>query len=101
MTAMTDGDGNIITQGQKPMATSLPVVIASDQGAIPVSFEATEAALPENAAKEQSGNLEDIAILLRQLICETRSTRLMMASVFQKDPGDFDRNSGEIGMFLQ
>ena len=51
--------GRINTLGQKTMANSTPVVLPSDQSAIPVS--ATALPLPVNAAQETGGNLAIIA----------------------------------------
>jgi hypothetical protein len=66
--------GAALTEGQKAMAASVPVVIASDQSAVPVSgtvgvsnFPATQPIsavslpLPTNAAQETGGNLAAIA----------------------------------------
>src|SRR5579863_7336946 len=81
---------NLPAEGQALSAASLPVVIASDQSAVPVSVSGI--ALPANAAQESGGNLDQIAQLAyinRLILAELRALRLMQASVMtggQIDP---------------
>lgn len=54
------------TLGQKAMAASVPVAIASDQPAVPVSAAALP--LPANAAQETGGNLDTITALTKSIL---------------------------------
>lgn len=58
ITALNSIDSKTPSQGQKTMANSEPVVIASDQSAIPVTV--SSATLPTNAAQENGGHLASI-----------------------------------------
>lgn len=60
--SVVDSAGGSITVGQKAMAASVPVVIASDQSTVPVS--AATLPLPTNAAQETDGNLAVLASLI-------------------------------------
>jgi hypothetical protein len=96
--------GAALTEGQKTMAASIPVVIASDQGAIPItgSISATSAATatalpPLNTEGVSSALSQDLAgnlrtklpmeqvdpqiWLLEQMLGELRAMRLNLASV--------------------
>jgi hypothetical protein len=81
---------NLPPEGQATSAASLPVVIASDQSAVPVSVSAI--ALPANAAQETGGNLDSISRLVyvnHLILAELRALRMMQASVMtgaQVDP---------------
>jgi fibronectin-binding autotransporter adhesin len=70
---LTQVGGSALTEGQKAMAASVPVVIASDQSAVPVSgtvavsavagtvaISAAALPLPANAAQESGGNLASL-----------------------------------------
>jgi hypothetical protein len=74
--------------GQAVSAASLPVVIASDQSAVPVSVGAI--ALPANASQESGGNLDKLTQLISintQILAELRALRVMQSSVMAVDGG--------------
>lgn len=58
---LQDNAGTAITVGQKPMSSSLPVVIASDQSAVPVSQSGTWTVQPGNTQNTTAWLTQDAA----------------------------------------
>jgi hypothetical protein len=84
----------INTQGQKTMATSTPVVLASDQAAIPVTvpnplpISAAALPLPANAAIESGGHLAalDVTLDAAQGAPSSGQAGPMVQEIIEQDP---------------
>lgn len=85
--------------GQKAMAASLPVTLASDQGNVPVSGSVTVSnlpaiqpvsaavlPLPTNAAQELGGTQATQNDILLLILQELQTHRLLLASAYGVDP---------------
>jgi len=86
---VTQVAGSAISLGQKPMASSFPVVIASDQGAIPVF--ASSIPLPLGAATSANqttiiGHVDGIEALLTTIDTDTGNIATSVASIDTKTP---------------
>lgn len=112
-TSLASIDTKTPSLGQAAMSASSPVVIASDQSAIPVSgtfylstqpISAVSLPLPSNASQETGGNLDQNTLdnlvmkeLLQQIVLETRAMRFALVALvtegMRNNPIDFDPNN--------
>jgi hypothetical protein len=93
---LQDNAGTAITVGQKAMASSIPIVIASDQTAIPASQSGTWTVQPGNTQNTTAWLVQDTATNTSAATAATRGMQIM--GVFNTTPATL--TTGQSG-FLQ